>query len=77
MKLTQLRLRLRLRCACHRSFEAGLTRLTSLSPVCAAPVLNFCANNYLGLSNHPKLVQAAKQVTTGESVCFGQRQHLM
>lgn len=23
-------------------------------------VLNFCANNYLGLSNHPELVQAAK-----------------
>ncbi len=24
------------------------------------PVLNFCSNNYLGLANHPKLVQAAK-----------------
>jgi len=24
-------------------------------------VLNFCANNYLGLSNHPELVKAAKQ----------------
>ena len=22
-------------------------------------VLNFCANNYLGLANHPELVQAA------------------
>lgn len=25
------------------------------------PVLNFCANNYLGLSNHPKLIEAAKK----------------
>ncbi len=24
-------------------------------------VLNFCANNYLGLSSHPKLIEAAKQ----------------
>ena len=24
-------------------------------------VLNFCANNYLGLANHPKLIEAAKQ----------------
>lgn len=24
------------------------------------PVLNFCANNYLGLSNHPRLISAAK-----------------
>ncbi len=24
-------------------------------------VINFCANNYLGLANHPKLIQAAKE----------------
>ena len=25
------------------------------------PVLNFCANNYLGLANHPRLKEAAKR----------------
>ena len=29
----------------------------------AKNVLNFCSNNYLGLANHPKIVEAAKEAT--------------
>ena len=35
--------------------DAGITLTTG------EKVLNFCANNYLGLSNHPELIEAAKQ----------------
>ena len=49
--------------------EAGLYKNERLieSPQQAAiqvagkEVLNFCANNYLGLSNHPRLIKAAKE----------------
>ncbi len=50
--------------------EAGLYKEERLieSPQAAAisvagkEVLNFCANNYLGLSNHPRLIEASKKM---------------
>ena len=50
--------------------EAGLYKEERLieSPQAAAievagkEVLNFCANNYLGLSNHPRLIESAKKM---------------
>ena len=33
-----------------------------------APVLNMCANNYLGLANHPAVVKAAHEALDGKVV---------
>ncbi|WP_010205484.1 glycine C-acetyltransferase [Salinibacterium sp. PAMC 21357] len=48
------------------------------------PVLNFCANNYLGLANHPRLVSAAKEalddwgfgMASVRFICGTQTQHV-
>ena len=34
----------------------------------AAPVITMCSNNYLGLSNHPRLVEAAKKTLDSHGV---------
>ena len=54
----------------QESKDAGLYKSERIieSPQAAAinvagkEVINFCANNYLGLSNHPRLIQAAKDM---------------
>ena len=39
----------------HKELEAAIT-------VKGKEVLNFCANNYLGLSNHPRLIKASQEM---------------
>ncbi len=34
---------------------------TNIDVANGSSVINFCANNYLGLANHPALIQAAKE----------------
>ena len=33
-------------------------------------VINFCANNYLGLSSHPEVIKAAKRLTLTVLECL-------
>jgi glycine C-acetyltransferase len=72
--------------------EAGLYKSerqleTAQSPHVEAagrPVLNFCSNNYLGLANHPRLVEAAKSaldewgfgMASVRFICGTQTQHV-
>ncbi|WP_223692741.1 glycine C-acetyltransferase [Leifsonia poae] len=72
--------------------EAGLTKRErsirgpqqALITADGAPVLNFCANNYLGLADHPDLVAAAKSaldewgygMASVRFICGTQEQHL-
>jgi glycine C-acetyltransferase len=39
----------------------GGSQRAKVSVTSGAKVLNLCANNYLGLANHPAAVQAARQ----------------
>jgi glycine C-acetyltransferase len=41
---------------------------TRADQVMTEPVLNFCANNYLGLANHPRVVAAARAAMA--QACF-------
>ncbi|MFI5061493.1 MAG: aminotransferase class I/II-fold pyridoxal phosphate-dependent enzyme, partial [Actinomycetales bacterium] len=72
--------------------EAGLTKhersirgpQQALINADGAEVLNFCANNYLGLADHPALVTAAKSaldewgygMASVRFICGTQEQHL-
>jgi glycine C-acetyltransferase len=72
--------------------EAGLTKRErsirgpqqALITADGSPVLNFCANNYLGLADHPTLVDAAKTaldewgygMASVRFICGTQEQHL-
>jgi glycine C-acetyltransferase len=72
--------------------EAGLTKRErsirgpqqSLITADGSPVLNFCANNYLGLADHPAIVAAAKSaldewgygMASVRFICGTQEQHL-
>ncbi|KRC47125.1 2-amino-3-ketobutyrate CoA ligase [Leifsonia sp. Root227] len=72
--------------------DAGLTKRersihgpqSALITADGAEVLNFCANNYLGLADHPALVDAAKQalddwgygLASVRFICGTQEQHL-
>jgi len=72
--------------------EAGLTKRersihgpqSALITADGAEVLNFCANNYLGLADHPALVDAAKRalddwgygLASVRFICGTQEQHL-
>ena len=35
----------------------------------AAPVLNLCANNYLGLAGHPEIIKAARENAPSPAAC--------